>query len=317
MTGWATVGAILASRNPTNAIRWLMMAFGIGFALAGLACRVGDLRLRDEPGGLPFGSALLSLSNWSFVAVITAIPITLLLYPTGHVPSPRWRPFLWALVAVAIVGAVGTAIKPGLIEVTTGFLVPNPTGVESLEGLAHILQTIGGIGYTVVLIPLCIAAVIVGFRRPSGQERRQIRWLAYITGVGGAAFGVALVSGIGLSTNETNLVNEISFYVFAFAVGLGVPAAIGVALLKYQLWDLEIVVEDARRGHRRDAGRQPVARRARARQHRRHQPAPPRTGGAHTLAGVVIGVLLWPCCGSRAGSPTGSSTASGPRPTRS
>jgi signal transduction histidine kinase len=295
MTGWATVGAILASRNPANAIGWLMMTFGIGFAFAGLVSEWTTYAYVTNPGGLPFRAALLSLSNWSFLAVIITIPITLVLYPTGHVRSPRWRPLLWALVLIAIVGAVGTAIKPGLIEVTAGVQVPNPTGVEGLAGLARILQTVGGIGYTVVLIPLCIAAVIVRFRGSSGEERQQIRWLAYITGLGGVAFGVALVSGIGLSSNETNLVNEISFYVFAFAVGLGVPVAIGVALLKYRLWDLEIVVKKtlvAAIVVTLVAGLSLVALVLVStvvidRFHRGQ-------AGAHTLAGVVIGVLLWP-----------------------
>lgn len=242
MTGWATVGALLASRNPTNPIGWLLIAFGVGFLLIGLADEWSTYALQTNPGGLALGSFWAWISNWFFLAFVAAVPLMLLLYPTGAVLSPRWRWVIWGIVGATVLAVVASMINPDTIPVQGG-RAPNPLGVPSLEGAVHIAQTVAGVGYVLVLIPLCIASVILRFRRSAGEERQQIRWLAYITAIGALAFVVAVASGIGLEEQETNLVNEISFYVFFVAVGLGVPSAIGLALLKYRLWDLDIVVK--------------------------------------------------------------------------
>ncbi len=240
MAGWTSVGAMLASRNPANPIGWLMMAFGVGFAVSGLADEWATYAYVTDPGGLPLGGFFVWLANWFFLAVVATVPIMLLLYPTGRVLSRRWRPLLWAMIGLSALGAAGTILRPGPADLDN-VIVANPTGVERLADLATVLLTIAGIGFVVVAIPLCVVAVIWRFRRSAGDERQQIRWLAYTTGVAGIA--VAFVSGFGLGPNETSVLNEASFYVFFVALGIGVPAAIGVALLKYRLWDLDVVLK--------------------------------------------------------------------------
>jgi signal transduction histidine kinase len=242
MAGWATVGAILASRNPTNPIGWLMIAFGLGFMVVGFADEWSVYTFVTDPGSLPLGTFWAWIANWFFIAFVVSIPILLVLYPTGTAMTPRWRLLIWAIVAAALLGGVASALNPSPFAFDNGE-VANPFGVPRLEDAIDVAQTIAGIAFTVVLIPLCIVAVILRFRRASGEERQQIRWLAFTSAIGGLAFVVAVVSGIGLGRNETNLVNEIAFYVFFVAVGLGVPAAIGVALLKYRLWDLDVVLK--------------------------------------------------------------------------
>jgi signal transduction histidine kinase len=242
MTGWATVGAILASRNPSNPIGWLMIAFGLGFMVVGLADEWSVYALETNPDSLPLGTFWAWIASWFAIAFVISIPILLVLFPTGTSMTPRWRLLIWAIVAAAALGLVASALNPSPLPFDNGD-VPNPFGVPGLEGAVDIAQTIAGIAFTVVLIPLCIVAVILRFRRASGDERQQIRWLAFTSAIGGLAFVVAVVSGIGLEQDETNLVNGIAFYVFFVAVGLGVPAAIGVALLKYRLWDLDVVLK--------------------------------------------------------------------------
>jgi signal transduction histidine kinase len=242
MTGWATVGALLASRNPSNPIGWLMIAFGLGFLVVGFADEWATYALLTKPGALPLGTFWLWVSNWWFLGFVTAIPVLLVLYPSGSVPTPRWRALVWALVVAALVATLASMLKPGPMEID-GSSVTNPVGVRALESAVDVAQIAAGVSYTVLLIPLCILAVILRFRRASGEERQQIRWLAYTAAVGGTAFLVAVVSGINGDADETNLANGISFYVFFLAVGLGIPTSIGVALLKYRLWDLDVVVK--------------------------------------------------------------------------
>ncbi len=244
VTGWASVGALLASRNPSNPIGWLMMAFGFGFLLSGLMDELSTFAYETNPGGLPLRALWPWIGSWIFIAVITPIPVLLLLYPTGGVPSNRWRPLLWAVIGASALAIVTTVLRTKPIY--AGELrIANPTGVPSLEGAAEIAQTIVGIGYIAVLAPLCILAVILRFRRSRGVERQQIRWLAYVAAIIGAALAVALVSSIGLEGDETNVVGEIAFLVFFVALGIGIPAAIGVALLRHRLWDLDVVLKKA------------------------------------------------------------------------
>jgi signal transduction histidine kinase len=244
MTGWTTVGALLASRNPSNPIGWLMMAFGIGFLISGLMEELSTYAFETNPGGLPLGALWPWIANWIFIVGFTPIPVLLLLYPSGGVPSRRWRPLLWALIGATALGIVSTAVRDGPIY--AGELqIPNPTGVPSLDVVAGITQTIVGFGYLLGLAPLCILAVILRFRRSRGVERQQIRWLAYVTAISGVALAAAFVSSIGLESDETNAVTEISFLVFFVALGFGIPAAIGVALLRHRLWDLDVVLKKA------------------------------------------------------------------------
>ncbi len=242
MAGWATVGAMLASRNPSNPIGWLMLVFGTGFSALALAEEWATYAYETNPGALPFRSFALWLSNWAFIALITPVPLILLLYPSGHVRSPRWRWVLWAALLATAFGCVGSLLQTNPIELNSTS-VPNPTGVKALEGLAGALQAVAGLSWILALVPLCIASVVLRFRHARDEERQQIRWLAYVAAVGGVSFFTAILSGFGLGPNETSFVNEASFYLFFIAFGIGFPGAIGVALLKYRLWDLDIVLK--------------------------------------------------------------------------
>jgi signal transduction histidine kinase len=242
MAGWTTVGALLASRNPKNPIGWLMMAFGLGFLLQGLLEELSRYSYETDPGGLPFRAFYPWLASWIFVLVLTPVPLLLLLYPTGGVPSRRWRPLLWAVVTASALGIVATIVRVDRLY-AGDVRLPNPTAVPSLDAVAKLVQQTVGIVYLAVLAPLCILALILRFRRSRGVERQQIRWLAYVSAISGIALVAAIVTGIGLSENESALANEVSFYVFFIALGLGTPVAIGFALLRYGLWDLDVVLK--------------------------------------------------------------------------
>jgi signal transduction histidine kinase len=243
LTAWSVVGAMLASRNPRNPIGWLMIAFGQGFLLSGVSSEWALYAFETEPGALPFRTFFAWLSNWTFVLVLGPVPIMLLLYPTGSVPSPRWRPLLWALIAAPVLGAIGTILRFQPIFVTEAIRTSNPTGVRVLDPIAEAAQGIAGYTTVALLIPLCVVAVILRFRRARGEERQQIRWLAYVTAISATAFIVAVISGVGLGPQETNVLNEVSFYVLFATMALGIPIAIGVALLRHRLWDLDVVLK--------------------------------------------------------------------------
>jgi len=244
MTGWTAVGALLASRNPSNPIGWLMMTFGLGFLVSGMMEELSVYGFETNPGGVPLRTLWPWIANWSFIAILTPIPLLLILYPTGAVPSERWRPLLWGLIGGTALGIVSTILRAGTIY-AGDLQIPNPTGVPALEGATAIVQTIVGFGYIGVLVPLCFLALILRFRRSRGVERQQVRWLAYVTAISGVALAVAVASSFGLEGDETSVANEVAFWVFFVLIGLGIPAAIGVALLRHRLWDLDIVLKKA------------------------------------------------------------------------
>jgi signal transduction histidine kinase len=242
MAGWTVVGALLASRNPKNPIGWLMMLFGLGFLLSGLLAELSAYAYETNPGGLPFRAFYPWIASWIFVVIVTPVPLLLLLYPTGGVPSNRWRPLLWAILIASALAIVTTIVRADRIY-AGDLRIPNPTAVPSIDAVAKVVQQITGFAYLLVLAPLCVLALIMRFRRSQGVERQQIRWLAYVGAISGVALVAAIVTGIGMGPDETRVANEVAFYVFFVALGLGIPAAIGFALLRYGLWDLDVVLK--------------------------------------------------------------------------
>jgi len=240
--GYDTVGALVASRNPSNPIGWLMMIVPLGFLASGLATEYAKYAYLTVPGGLPFRVAAAWISGWVGVVTVTPIPIILTLFPNGRVPSRRWRFLPPVTVACGVAVAAGAVLNPGILDVTQGVIVQNPTAVPTLEPVAHAALWVGGLGLVAMAIA-SIVALVARFRRSRGEERQQIRWLLYVAELGGAMLLLALLSGLGMGPNETRLLNEIGFFLFLLFVGIGVPVAIGVAVLRYRLWDLDIVVK--------------------------------------------------------------------------
>ena len=242
MLGYTTVGALLASRVRGNPTGWLMMITGASFLVAALSDEYTVWALRTHPGSHPFVDVAIWLNNWIFILAIAPIPLILLLFPTGRVPSKRWRWLPPALVIGFALGALGTMLRNGPIDIDEGVRPLNPTGIAALDPIvAPLLVTVGFLGIGLSL--LCVVALVLRFRSARGEERQQIRWLAYVALVGCAMFVLALVTSIGLRPGETRAINDLAFYGFFLSVGIGVPVATGIAVLRYRLWELDVVVK--------------------------------------------------------------------------
>ena len=242
MLGYDTVGAVVASRSPGNPIGWLMIWIGLTFILNGLLAEYAVYAYQTEPGGLPLRLVAGWATNWEIVLVVAALPLLLLWFPDGRVPSRRWRFLPIATVAFTVAIAAGAILNPGILDISEGIVVENPTGVASLDWLAHGLLWVGGLGLLSVAIA-SVVGLVQRFRRAGGEERQQIRWLAYVAGLGGLLLVLAIVSGIGLQAGESRPANDLLFFLFFACIGIGVPVAVGVAVLRYRLWDLDVVVK--------------------------------------------------------------------------
>jgi signal transduction histidine kinase len=234
--GYSTVGAVLASRNPSNPIGWLMMAAGIALAVGGFSDEYLVYALETRPGSLPGAPVAAVLSSLSWGPLLVVLILIVLLFPTGRVPGPRWRLLPPAIVGLLALAVAGVVLAPGSLDV--GARVDNPLGVEALAGVAELAQTVGFLGLLPALAA-SIAALVLRYRRSRGEERQQIRWLVYVVAVVAVAILLGLVQTL---LWDVQALDDALFVVMVARIGLGVPLAIGVAILRYRLYDLDLVI---------------------------------------------------------------------------
>ena len=238
--GYSTVGAVVAARNPRNPIGWLMLGVGGAFAIGGFCDEFARYVYVTQPGALPAGSVAVWVLNWIYAAMMTCLTLLGLLFPTGRAAGPRWRFLVPAAIGFGVVAAVSSIFSPSLVA-DAPVPIRNPTGVEGFPADAF-----GGIAWIGLMLSLAAAvvAIVVRYRRAAGEERQQIRWLAYVVITGVVVALVSLVCSIvvGPSFGSTPAGQALAFLGFAL-IGIGVPASMGVAILKYRLYDLDIVVK--------------------------------------------------------------------------
>jgi hypothetical protein len=233
---YATVGAVIATREPRNAIGWLCLTVGLLGGLEGFAIPYAGYALVDRPGSLPGGLAMAWLSLWlSFVWLLT-ITFVPLLFPTGRLPSPRWRPVARASAATLAAVMVTEAVTPGPMRSTPG-LPPNPLGIE---GAAAALERID----TIVLLLLgltaaaCVGSVVARFRRARGVERQQLKWFTYAVGLFALLFGTFTL----ITTVWDWWVSQgLSDVLFGTGYAM-IPVATGIAILRYRLYDIDLLI---------------------------------------------------------------------------
>jgi signal transduction histidine kinase len=243
IVGYSTVGAILASRNPKNPIGAIMIVVGVAFGLGFASEAYATLALDTHPGSLPFGAVAAWFGTWVYAVMLFSLPLLGLLYPSGHVVGPRWRSAPWVVLGFAALASLGTALTPGLMTPETAFAVDNPFGID---GLGPVLRVAGGIGWIglFVSIPVGIASLVLRYRRSEGEARQQIRWLVFVAIAVIASLLITLAMALSMGEGfERSVGPQIAFGVIFSLIALGVPAAIGVAVLKYRLYDLDLVIK--------------------------------------------------------------------------
>lgn len=238
---YIVLGGVLVARRPENPIGWLFVISGSGLLLGGAATEWSKYALATHPGGLPFGVWAAWLNTWLFVTA-GSVPMILALFPTGHVASPRWRwlpPTLLGCLAVLVLASM---FRPGAIDVTEGVTPQNPAGIPSLAPLLNAAVWIAGLGLLFTSIA-SVLSLVQRSRRSMGEERQQLRWLVWMAGLTGIFLTLVLLTGIGQGPNESRPLNSIAFLAFFLCLGLGIPLACAIAVLKYRLYDLDIVVK--------------------------------------------------------------------------
>jgi hypothetical protein len=185
-----------------------------------------------RPGSLPGGEAMAWIASWLWVAHIGLFVFLALLFPDGRPPSPRWRPFAWLVGAVAVVGTVAAAYSPGPVR-GLGSL-RNPLGVGGIPDLSGPVEVL-----VFVLALAASVSLVVRLRGARGVERQQIRGFAYAAAV--AAVGAIVYYVISGALGSWWLHWEVGFAAMMIGV-VGMPAALGVAVLRYRLYDIDLII---------------------------------------------------------------------------
>jgi signal transduction histidine kinase len=242
MLGYGTVGALVTSRSPGNPIGWLMLTIALGFVLVGLTSELVTYGYVTEPSAsVPFLDLAVWLSNWVFFVVFMPIPLILLLFPTGRVHSARWHRVPAATVALALVAAVAVILNPGPID-NDVVKVPNPTGVDSLRPVLGPLLFATTAGLFVASVA-SVVALFLRFRRASGDERQQIRWLAYLAALACVLLVGTVISGISVDEDQFNPFVEFLWLGLFACIGVAFPVAIGLSIIRHGLFDLDLVIK--------------------------------------------------------------------------
>jgi signal transduction histidine kinase len=230
-----SVGAVLAARRPSNPIGWIFCGMGVVSGVLALASEYARWALIDLGGDPPGGLLAAWIVEWIWIPLIAALGIVAAIFPDGRFISSGWRRMTWAAIAVTLVPTLLIALIPEL-TVYEGF--DNPVGVGS-GGLTTVAQL-----SVILLLPVVAAgtaAAVRRFRRSRGEERLQLKWLALSTGVLAALFAVygVLVFITGTASPEGEALAWLEgLTILAF---LSVPVSVAFGILKYRLYDIDIV----------------------------------------------------------------------------
>jgi hypothetical protein len=229
---FVTVGALIVSRRPRNVIGWLCCAIGLAVSFSGFGSSEAARSIAANPDRVPGALVLHQLGQALFLLpLLGLLPLLVLLFPTGRLPSSRWRPALWVFAAGLALYAASLLLKPG--PVGDG-LPANPLGLASAEGLLVSIGAVSGLLFAVFVV-LVLASLVVRFRRARGDERQQLKWVVY-----GSALLAVLIPTLGpvLERVPSPYAGPVFF---SLAVSM-IPVAIGVAVLKYRLYDIDRVI---------------------------------------------------------------------------
>jgi signal transduction histidine kinase len=228
---YGVVGLAIALREPRNPIGWIFLAVWASVSVVfGMAGTYAQWAALDDPGAV--GATFFTwLSNWAWVPIFTVLlTYPLLLFPDGRLPGPRWRPVSWAIAIITVAWSISFALEQH--DYTDGADHPavNPYTLQRFAPAFDAARVIVSF-FVLAAIGVCVAALVVRYRRSRGIEREQIRWLIYA--------GAITVVWLALPFEHGN--GGIADFIQGFVLML-IPIAIGIAILQYRLYDIDLVI---------------------------------------------------------------------------
>ena len=230
--GFSPVGAVIVSRSsPENPIGWLFCSIGFLWGVTHFSAEYAIYTLLAAPGSLPASAPAAWMMGWVWVPACGLIVLLCLLFPDGRLPSRHWRWFAWFSVLLILVGAISQALAPGSVYYLGG--IHNPLGVEGLPNVGEQVQTL-----VFTLIFVSAGSLFVRRLRASGVERQQLKWFTYAS--------TLAISGVILSYTISDAIGALWLewvgYVVLVVGFIGIPISMGIAILRYRLYEIDIII---------------------------------------------------------------------------
>jgi hypothetical protein len=222
---FSAVGVIIAARRPANPLGWLLLAIGLTLALNDFMHYYGTYTLIYRPGALPLGLAVGWVSTWNWAIMFPVLPFVFLLFPDGRLPSPRWRVLAWASALCGGLILLLAPFRAGSLEYFP--TIPNPVGIPLLTD--SFFATPSLVYFTLLLV--ASSSLLVRFRRARGDQRQQLKWVAFAA----VFFGVVGFVGPRWLAAPVQAILEL-------LATLAFNAAIAIAILKYRLYEIDRLI---------------------------------------------------------------------------
>ncbi len=236
---FSTIGVLVTRRRSENRIGWLFLAIGVLEALNAALNHYAIVGL-SAPDVFPGAVWAAWFGYWSVSFIVPAglFLLLLIVFPSGRAVSRRWVWLAWAGLAFSTLFALSEIFLLPRMEVATGIEIDNPTNLASSEAPEYVWL------FGMAILLTGVVALITRYRRSHGEERQQLRWFVFAVAIaiGSLALLVLFFFAIGAPEPEPQWFSVAATAVPLFGIGVGVPAACGIAVLRYRLWDLDIVI---------------------------------------------------------------------------
>ena len=232
-----TMGALIISRRPENTVGWIFCVIGLGTATTSFSAAFTQHALASHTDTQLIVGLVEMLGNTVWPINLGMGTLLLFLFPTGRLPSPRWRFVFWLDVVVIALSVLSAMITPGYQESTPGTSGPpdriwNPLGISGIGPLLDAVSGFGGLLFVFCALA-SVAAIITRYVKSRDVQRQQIKWFA----LGTAAMVAILVPSIIIIPNENTLSNV------TFAIGIVMlPIGAGIGVLRYRLFDIDVII---------------------------------------------------------------------------
>jgi signal transduction histidine kinase len=247
---YATLGALIV-RRVRNPIGWLLLTAGVSIGLMGLFSAYAVLGMTAHPGSVPAPRQVGAVAEWLFFPVVAVLACAFLLFPTGTLRSRRWRPVVVLNFMATGLLMIGFIVVPRLVALPApggvSLTYQNPFGVPAVGSALSWTPISNFNSLTLLSLPFFAAgalSLVLRYRAGDGELRRQINWVA-LTGAAFALVQVVAIAGIvadhGIEPPSTG-----AAYAASAVIGLlGFPAAITVGILKYRLYEIDVIINRA------------------------------------------------------------------------
>jgi hypothetical protein len=234
---FATVGALVASRRPSNLIGWLFIAFGAAAALRFTGSQYATYALLTHPGSLPAGDLAASFAVHLWHPALGFLTFSFLLFPHGRLLSRRWRLVAWVSATSCMSALISGMVEYEFLHEYTwpedmSFVRPLFTGP-----VAEVAATVFWYSSMVILAMLAVsgASLVLRLRRSVGEERQQLKWVVYSV----ALLAFVIPSSILVIISLQSLEDIRIFFAVLFPL---IPISVGIAILRYRLYDIDVII---------------------------------------------------------------------------